>query len=366
VVVGVLAAAVLRALWLGRPRPVEIAGILVALGAGVILIGELKEVLDRPRPGAEFLGPTGASFPSGHVGNTVLNGLAVLALWSGGRSNQPRQRGWVVLAAAVLLVAFARVYGRRHWPSDAAGTAGLALAYGMVALRHPDARWRSGITAAAVVAIGLVHAATASGLRVDIPAGTVAGRRLPVSRLTFGTAYERGLLRGSWSPDTADTGHRSVWLRSATGGLAIGPVGTPVSELRLVLRPRFDTDGVASCWRLRVALNGRMLGERALQVGWKSYVFPTTPGDFRPDGNVLGIEVRRQPSGSGGDAEERLAAFREITLHSTTAPTALPRAWSNRGTGRAVLAHPRRASPAARAGPPRRGPAGVSAASCRY
>jgi membrane-associated phospholipid phosphatase len=363
--VGVLTAAVLRALWLGRPRPVEIAGILAALVAGVILIGELKELLDRPRPGAEFLGPTGASFPSGHVGNTVLNGLAVLALWSGGSPDRPQRRGWLVLVAAVLVVAAARVYGRRHWPSDAVGTAALTLAYGMVALRHPDVRWRTGVTAAAVVAIGLVHAATASGLRVSIPAGTVAGRRLPVSRLAFGSAYERGLLRGSWSPDTADAGRRSVWLRSATGALAIGPVDTAVSELRLVLRPRFDTDSVASCPRLRVALNGRMLGERALQVGWKSYVFPTTAGDFRADGNVLGIEVRREPSRSG-DAEERLAAFREITLHSATAPAVLPRAQSNRGTRRAVLARSRRASPGARAGPPRRGPAEASAASYRY
>jgi len=360
----VLAVAVLRALWLGRPRPVEIARILVALVAGVILIGELKELFDRPRPGAEFLGPTGASFPSGHVGNTVLNGLAVLALWSGGSQDRPQRRGWLVLMAAVLVVAAARVYGRRHWPSDAVGTAALALAYGVVALRHLDVRWRTGITAAAVVAIGLVHAATASGIRVGIPAGTVAGRRLPVSRLSFGSAYERGLLRGSWSPDTADAGDGNMWLRSASGELEIGPVDTAVSELRLVVRPRLDTDGVASCRRLRVALNGRLLGERSLQVGWKSYVFPTSAGDFRPDGNVLGIEVRREPSRSG-DGEERLAAFREITLHSATAPAALPRAQSNRGSRRAVLARPRRASPVARAGPPGRGPVEASAACCR-
>src|SRR5262249_58067247 len=111
--------------------------------------------------------------------------------------------------------------------------------------------------------------------------------------------------RGSWSPDTADAGRSNVWLRSATGELAIGPVDTAVSELRLVVRPRLDTDSVASCWRLRVSLNGRLLGERALQSGWKSYVFPTTAGDFRPGGNVLGIEARGESSRSG-DGEERL------------------------------------------------------------
>ena len=268
-----------------------------------------------------------------------------------------------MLAAAVLVVAAARVFSRRHWPSDAVGSAALALAYGIVALRHPDVRWRTGITAAAVVAIGLVHAATASGLRIGIPAGTVAGRRLPVSTLSFGSAYERGLLRGSWSPDTADFGP-NVWLRSATGELAIGPVDTAVSELRLVVRPQLDTDGVASCRRLRVSLNGRLLGERALQGGWKSYVFPTTAGDFRPGGNVLGIEVRGESSRSG-DGEERLAAFREITLHSATGPAPLPRAQSNGRTRRAVLARPRRASPVARPGPPLREPAEASGACCR-
>src|SRR4029453_18262136 len=106
----------------GRPRPVEIAGIVAALVAGVVLIGELKELLDRPRPGAEFLGPTGASFPSGHVGNTVLNGLAVLSLWPGGAPDRPRlplalaRRGAGPPAAARLAGAGGGRAGRRVRP----------------------------------------------------------------------------------------------------------------------------------------------------------------------------------------------------------------------------------------------------------
>jgi hypothetical protein len=53
----------------------------------------------------------------------------------------------------------------------------------------------------------------------------------------------------------------------------------------------------------------------------KSYVFATTAADFRPDGNVLSSEVRREPSEAGG-AEERRAAFSEVALHSATAPAA--------------------------------------------
>jgi membrane-associated phospholipid phosphatase len=94
--VAVLVAVVLRSVWNGRPAPAEIVRILATLGAGVILVGELKEFLDRPRPGAEFAGPSGASFPSGHVGNTVLVGIAVLALWYGGSPRPVGRRARVV------------------------------------------------------------------------------------------------------------------------------------------------------------------------------------------------------------------------------------------------------------------------------
>ena len=121
--IGVLVAVVLRSLWRGRPGPLEIVRILATTGVGVILIGELKEFLDRPRPGAEFAGPSGASFPSGHVGNTVLVGIAVLALWYGGAPRPVGRRGWILLAIIATAVAAARVYGRRHWPSDVVGSA---------------------------------------------------------------------------------------------------------------------------------------------------------------------------------------------------------------------------------------------------
>ena len=137
--VAVLVAVVLRSVWNGRPAPAEIVRILATLGAGVILVGELKEFLDRPRPGAEFAGPSGASFPSGHVGNTVLVGIAVLALWYGGAPRPVGRRGWILLAITATAIAAARVYGRRHWPSDVVGTAALAL--GIRSRRHAAPRF---------------------------------------------------------------------------------------------------------------------------------------------------------------------------------------------------------------------------------
>src|SRR5262249_5849160 len=58
--VAVLVAVALRALWSRRLGPVDVVRMLAALGVGVVLIGELKEFLRRPRPGAEVLGPEGA------------------------------------------------------------------------------------------------------------------------------------------------------------------------------------------------------------------------------------------------------------------------------------------------------------------
>ena len=50
--VAVLVLATGRALWHRRPAR-EVLGILASLAVGTLLIGALKDVLDRPRPGAE-------------------------------------------------------------------------------------------------------------------------------------------------------------------------------------------------------------------------------------------------------------------------------------------------------------------------
>ena len=315
--VGVLVAVVLRSLWRGRPGPLEIVRILATTGVGVILIGELKEFLDRPRPGAEFAGPSGASFPSGHVGNTVLVGIAVLALWYGGAPRPVGRRGWILLAITATAIAAARVYGRRHWPSDVVGSAALALGYGLVAMLHPDLRWRMGAGVAALLGIGLLHAAYTHGITVAIPAGTVASRRPPLEQIDFGSAYEGGRLLGTWSLDESNPQRQAAWLLAPTGELALGRVDPAVSELRLVLRPRRGgASDLASCRRLRVTLNDRVLGERLLEAGWHSYVFYTEASDFRPDGNLLTLQVRREPSKPDG-AGERQATFRELGLHAT-------------------------------------------------
>jgi membrane-associated phospholipid phosphatase len=310
--VALLGLAVVRALWRRRPAALEVGWILAAAGAGVLLVGALKDVLDRPRPGAEFLLPGGGSFPSGHVGNTAVNGLAILTLWWGGARAGSRWSGWLVLATVLAIVAAARVYERRHWASDTFGAVAIAGGYGLLALRHPDPRWRVTATLAAVTAAILLRGGASWGYKLPLPAGTAASRGR-FERVAFGTAYERGWLRGDWAPAAPDPQRRSAWLKSDAGGVVLPVRDDGVDEVRLVVRPRNDLPPTA-CMRLQVTLNGRLLGDPILQAGWRAYVFPTAPQDFGRGENVLALRI-------GGDAPHardrpgRRAAFSELTLH---------------------------------------------------
>jgi undecaprenyl-diphosphatase len=306
----VLALAVARALWRGRPRPLEVVWVLAALGAGVLLIGALKDVLDRPRPGAEFLAPGGGSFPSGHVANTVLNGIAILTLWAGGVRADSRWRGWVVLAVVTAIIATARIYGRRHWPSDTVGAVVIAGAYGLLAILHPDARWRTGSTLVGIALVVLVGVAVAHGHKVAFPAGSRASRAAPVERVAFGEAYENGWLHGDWSRGEPDPRRRTAWLLSESGEIVLPAWPPIVDEVRVVARSRHSTVKHGECQHFRVALNGHVLGEPLLQPGWRAYVFPVGASERRDGGDVVTLQVREE----GARTVARRAAFSELTL----------------------------------------------------
>jgi undecaprenyl-diphosphatase len=314
----VVALAIARAIWRGRPGLLEVLRVMAALAAGVLLVGALKDFLDRPRPGAEFLGPGGGSYPSGHVANTVLAGLAALTLWWGRWPVRIGWRGWLLLGVALAIVATARVYGRRHWPSDTVAALAIGGAYGVLAILHPDARWRTTMIGLGLVVAGLAHVAAAHGIKVRLPASTTASRAKPVVHITFGGAYEHGLLHGDWVLDKPDPRRRSAWLQSHRGELLLPAPERPVEELRLVARPRGDL-GPGTCERLRLDLNGRDLGEALLQAGWRAYVFPVTAADFRGGGNVLTLLV--SDDGKKVTREGmREAAFSELTLHGSPTP----------------------------------------------
>ncbi len=121
--------------------------ILVALAVNPVL----KEIIARPRPGADDLiirrPAAGYGFPSGHTSAaTLLYGYAALSLSS--MTPQRIARLCLVLAsAAISLIAFERVYDGAHWPSDVAGgfTSGVLLVAGCITLGHLIASRMMGI-----------------------------------------------------------------------------------------------------------------------------------------------------------------------------------------------------------------------------
>jgi undecaprenyl-diphosphatase len=87
--------------------------------------------VDRPRPD---LAPWG--FPSGHVLSVVV--FFGLMFYLVATASTPRRR-WRVLASvvcvtAVALVAFSRLYLRKHWMTDLVGGFAVGTAYLLIAI----------------------------------------------------------------------------------------------------------------------------------------------------------------------------------------------------------------------------------------
>ncbi len=121
-----LMALLAAALLVARRRWAEL-GVLVA-GAALIFIGvhELKETVDRPRPGGGLIAVSGSSFPSAHAAySTFYVWLAVTIVM---RLRVGMARGAAVIAAGIVLTALvglSRVYLGVHYLSDV--SAGWAL-----------------------------------------------------------------------------------------------------------------------------------------------------------------------------------------------------------------------------------------------
>lgn len=121
-------------------RPTD--AFIVVLSVVPLLIGhELKQLVDRPRPGYLLLGPEpeSLSFPSGHSMYAVIFG-GLLIYFVGKLVPSRLLRRWLqgCLTALILAMGASRVYLGVHWPSDVIGGflyGGLALA-GLIALRY--------------------------------------------------------------------------------------------------------------------------------------------------------------------------------------------------------------------------------------
>ena len=162
--------------WLARRRQwAWLLSTAIAIGGGLGLNVLLKYAYERARP--KFDDPMVSletfSFPSGHTAGAVLL-YGTLAAYFVSRTAEPwKRRAWVAGAiAAVVLVAFSRMYLGAHYLSDVvaaacASTAWLALClstvHGLVRRRKlapgaasPPVRWRWVAAALAVATIAAV------------------------------------------------------------------------------------------------------------------------------------------------------------------------------------------------------------------
>lgn len=307
---GLVIVLLLRHLLAGpRPRLRSAAEALAALGAGALLIEGMKDVIDRPRPGAVLLARIGKAYPSGHTGNVLLCAFAIVCLLRGGAGRRLSRGEWALIGAVVLLVGTARVYTEHHWASDVVGTAALVCAYGLLAVLNPSARTRAAAVAGTGALSLLLLAAGARGWRVSV-AGGIPVTRAPLVRIDFAAALGDGSLRGAWSPDGPRSARSAARMMAPGAELVLGPLDAGADAVRIVVR-----SGVRqACRRLRVELNGVPLGERLLHFGWRAYVFPVGGRLSTTGANVFTFAV---PSGLAGQEPPRppLAAFRELTVH---------------------------------------------------
>ena len=119
-----LPATVLLVLVFERARPRWWIWIALMIAAP-ITEGLLKLAVGRPRPESAAFG-----FPSGHATAAAAFAGAVLYL-SGALALAPRRLVRAAAIVGVILVGFARVMLRAHWPSDVLG--GFALGLGLAA-----------------------------------------------------------------------------------------------------------------------------------------------------------------------------------------------------------------------------------------
>jgi undecaprenyl-diphosphatase len=108
---------------------VLVAGTLII----VVALGDIKDAIDRPRPGGGLISVPGSSFPSGHAAYSVFYLWAAVTLVMRVRPGMARATGVVIAGIALTaLVGLSRVYLHVHYMSDV--SAGWALGISAYAL----------------------------------------------------------------------------------------------------------------------------------------------------------------------------------------------------------------------------------------
>jgi membrane protein DedA with SNARE-associated domain/membrane-associated phospholipid phosphatase len=107
---------------IARGRWMEFWALAIGFTLTVLLVPEIKEFTDRPRPPDSLVSTEGTAFPSGHAAQSTL--YSWLAITFALRVVPGITRRSMVIAAGIVLTALiglTRVYLRVHWMSDVSG-----------------------------------------------------------------------------------------------------------------------------------------------------------------------------------------------------------------------------------------------------
>jgi hypothetical protein len=254
----------------------------------------MKNVFMRERPSSLPDYGLGHSFPSGHVMNSTLAALTIIALTAALRH---RRRWWMAAAVLASSVTAGRLLLARHWLLDAVGS-GLA-AFAVIGLCLPAFRRRPFVAPAGVaVVLAAVLAADLRwrALEIRLPS-PLSARAVGLAQIDVGKALGTPALGGEWEI-LLDARRSGAWLRGpGVVRLVMPETGDrhaerePASrgdrnELVIAGRPGDD----APCAAVRIALNGRALRAFVPFSGWREYRLPLPANTLRPGANEVRIE----------------------------------------------------------------------------
>lgn len=273
---------------------------LAVCAVGLHVGKAIKNVFTRERPSSLPDLALGYSFPSAHVMNTALAGMAVIVLAAGFR--HPR-RWWAMSAVLVAVIFSGRLLFARHWLLDAVG--GLLAALALTGLALPWFRRRP-LLAPAGLAVTLTLLLLAvlhrPDLRIRLPS-PLSGPGPGTITIDLGARESAPFLRGGWAasaPGEETPGGSQVWL-TGPGMVNVQLPGGSLDPLRgavLTLTGRPDSTD-RRCIRVRLAVNDEALPVFVPFRGWREYRLSVPPGRLRSGANEVRIEVaddRGQPS----------------------------------------------------------------------
>jgi membrane-associated phospholipid phosphatase len=271
---------------------------LAAVALGALANDVLKLLLTRERPSTLPGETIGHSFPSGHVMNSVVAALAVIALTEGWRT---RSRWRLAALALALTTAAGRVLYAHHWVLDAVGGTLAALALfglGLPAFRRRPLAVPAALAVVLGVSLALGRALGITGLPLPSPLGAAGEGAVAVA---VGAPESAAALRGAWEdPVREDPAGLVAWLggpaqiRLEVPPASAGDTAAEPGLLALAGRPAAPLTG---CVSVRLALNGHEIATFVPFRGWREYRLPSPPGALRGGANELEIEVRDEQGG---------------------------------------------------------------------